>query len=92
MDNMFESAESFNHSVNDWNVSNVMRMNGMFALTSSMTYSVENWKINIGTTVQYMFGNSKLQIIYTHLQNTPSLSNWRVQFNRIKPTKSAQKV
>ena len=43
---MFNSADSFNQPIGDWNVSNVVLMSGMFEEASSFNQPIGNWDVS----------------------------------------------
>ena len=46
MEQMFYGAESFNQSLNNWNVSNVRDMESMFSGARSFNQPLNNWDVS----------------------------------------------
>ena len=51
-------ATSFNHNINNWDVSSVTDFSSMFQDTFSFNQDISNWSVSMGTTFQLMFDNS----------------------------------
>ena len=52
---MFSGAESFNQSINHWNVSNITNMSYMFRNVTSFNQPLDNWDVSNVTNMQQMF-------------------------------------
>ncbi len=55
MNNMFNSASSWNQSMGNWSVSNVTTMNSMFFGANSFNQDVGNWNVSNVTAMASMF-------------------------------------
>ena len=60
MESMFYGNEKFNQPLNNWNVSNVKNMYGMFAY-SVFNQDISNWEINPDCTIQGMFKGGDIE-------------------------------
>ena len=67
---MFSSALSFNQPLNNWNVSNVTNMRGMFFEVESFNQPLNNWDVSNVTNMERMF-------CYARSFNQP-INNWDV--------------
>jgi hypothetical protein len=46
MERMFQSTNTFNQHIGDWNVSNVRDMHFMFAYTHQFNQSIDKWDMS----------------------------------------------
>ena len=77
MNRMFRSTKSFNQPLNDWDVSNVTNMNGMFYMTfgkykahSIFNQPLDKWNVSNVINMNDMFCGAK--------KFNQSLNNWDV--------------
>ena len=80
MNNMFQSASSFNQNIGFWNVSNVTNMGSMFnsatAFNNGGSNSIQNWNAPLCTTFASMFQSaSNFNQPLTNLVNTSGVSS-----------------
>lgn len=57
MDNLFTGYEEFNSNIENWDVSNVVTMRGMF-FSVMLDQSINHWDVSNVTDMGYMFTNS----------------------------------
>jgi surface protein len=55
MNNMFNSASSFNQPINSWDVSSVFNMNNMFISATSFNQPIATWDVSSVTNMSGMF-------------------------------------
>jgi len=55
MTSMFENNTVFNQDINQWNVSNVVRMGSMFYNAINFNKPIDSWRVSNVTDVTYMF-------------------------------------
>jgi len=55
---MFTYAYTFNSPINDWDVSNVTEMGGMFQLAVSFDQPLNGWDVSNVTDMVYMFAQT----------------------------------
>ena len=67
---MFANAEAFNQPLNNWNVSNVRYMDGMFYWATSFNQPLNNWNVSNVMDMRWMFEVARSF-------NQP-LNNWNV--------------
>ncbi|WP_158652062.1 BspA family leucine-rich repeat surface protein, partial [Helicobacter bizzozeronii] len=54
---MFEGCQNFNQPLNDWDISSVKNMAGMFFKCANFNQSLENWNVSSATEKLNMFYN-----------------------------------
>ena len=59
---MFQGAVSFNHSIDNWDVSNVTSMTQMFQGATSFNQAIGNWDLSSVRNIYKMFEGSGLLI------------------------------
>ena len=55
---MFIGATSFNQPLNNWDVSNVTDMGGMFMYASSFNQPLNKWNVSKVKNMNYMFADA----------------------------------
>ena len=55
---MFNKASSFNQNINDWNVSNITRMDGIFYDATAFNQDIGDWNVSKVTRMNNMFQRS----------------------------------
>ena len=53
---MFYRTKSFNQPLNEWDVSNVISMNGMFFETTTFNGDISEWDVSSVMNMEAMFG------------------------------------
>jgi surface protein len=58
MAEMFKGCRSFNHAMDDWDVSTVQNMNSIFNGARAFNKPIGNWDVSSVTSMNEMFGNA----------------------------------
>ena len=81
MSGLFDTASTFNQSINTWDVSNVTNMRTMFIRADSFNQPLNNWDVSSVTDMQFMFSSANVFNQPLNSWNVSNVTDMGVMFN-----------